>query len=355
MYKILNVTDDMLEKHWETLRKRALELMQGFRDGTMTFEGKVGTKHIEKFIYKVCPNSPTWKFLDKYSDMENLKALLCGSWKDIVAIINDIKIWNEGKNWKSSLTKKSFLAGDYFYSGKDEDGFILVDNFHDILYHIFVEELYENSLDKLQFIKGLNLKVCPYCGRNKINVASYEHRRDSKPPIDHFLPKSKYPFLAVSFGNLIPCCTTCNDMANKGDFDPAGNDVMLLENPYEFEDRHVCFEGVFPDMVSMNEEDYDVNMQFSPSCLSVGYREYLKLEEFYKDEKQKMIDMHENLVTFSEGRKKDLSALGIEDEYLNDLQRQVIGFRLDGKASVREFYKFKKEMFEQLLNKYKID
>lgn len=69
--------------------------------------------------------------------------------------------------------------------------------------------------------------VCPYCGRQRINVASLPGKRPSKPPIDHFLPKRKYPFLAVSFYNLIPCCTNCNELANKGDFDPLEGDLGL--------------------------------------------------------------------------------------------------------------------------------
>lgn len=354
MYRIVDVTEDMLEGHWGTLHEPTLELMEGFRDGILTFEGTVGRAPVIKFVYKVCPGSPTWKFLDKYTSGTNLQKLLCGSWDDIMAIIRDAETWCGGKGWKKGFTKKKLQTGDYFSSGKNAEGLVFVDDFHDILYHIFVDELYENKLDKLQFIKKLNLKVCPYCGRNKINVASYEHRRDSKPPIDHFLPKSKYPFLAVSFSNLIPCCTTCNDMANKGDFDALEDDNLMLENPYEFVDEHVRFKGIFPDTLSMNEDAYDVNMLFDPSSLSVGYKEYLKLEEFYKDEKQKMIDMHDNLVTFSEGRKQDLAAVGIENEYLSNIQKQVLGYRLDGKASVREFYKFKKEMFEQLLKKYKL-
>lgn len=57
-------------------------------------------------------------------------------------------------------------------------------------------------------------------------------------------------------------------------------------------------------MLSMNEDDYDVNMQFAPKRLSIGYKDTLKLEEFYKDEKLKMIDMHENLLTFQMAGKK---------------------------------------------------
>lgn len=353
MYKIVNVTDDMLEKHWETLQKRALELMRGFLNGKLTLGGSVGTKNVIKFVYKVCPGSPTWKFLSKYSDERYLRDLLCGSWDSLLSVIRDVNDWNGSKNWKSSFTKEKYLKEEFYSSGKNEHGLLFVDDFHDILEHIFLYELYGNVLDKLQFIKRLKLKICPYCGRNQINVASYERKRDSKPPIDHFLPKSKYPFLAVSFRNLIPCCSTCNDIANKGAFDPLEGE-LTLENPYEFVDEHVYFKGDFPNMLSMNDNDYNVNMIFNPTRLAIGYKETLKLEEFYKDEKQKMMDMHENLLTFSEGRKENLISLGIETGQLNNIQRQVLGYRLDGKASIREFYKFKKEMFEQLLKKYKL-
>lgn len=354
MYRIVNVTEDMLKWHWEALFERTQKLMEDFREGNLTVEGKVGRTNVIKYLYKVCPDSPTWMFLDKYASGVNFRKLLCGSWEDILTIIRDVETLCGGKEWKKGFTKAKFQAGEYFSSGKSVDGLIFVDDFHDIIEEIFVKQLYEEYLDKLRFIKGLKLKVCPYCGRNQINVASYEKKRDSKPSIDHFFPKSKYPFLAVSFRNLIPCCSTCNDISNKGDFDPLENSVLTLENPYEFTDEHVHFNGEFPDMVSMNEDDYDVNMLFNPSYLSTGYRETLKLEEFYKDEKQKMIDMHDNLLTFSDARKKDLASLGIEENYLNDVQKQVLGYRLDGKTSVREFYKFKKEMFEQLLEKYNL-
>ena len=353
MYRIHNVTAEMLKWHLDSLVGKTSQLMEGFRDGALTFDGSVGRTKDIKFIYKVCKGSPTWNFLQYYSSYANLKTLLSASWEDCLAILHNVEAWNTGKEWKTGINKKKFLAGDFYSIEKNDEGLTYVDDFHDILYHIFVEMLYEKNLDKLQFIKKMNLKVCPYCGRNQINVASYEGKRDSKPPIDHFLPKSKYPFLAVSFYNLIPCCTTCNDISNKGAFDPLENELSL-ENPHVFVDEHVRFKGEFPEMLSMNEDDYDVNMQFAPKRLSIGYKDTLKLEVFYKDEKQKMIDMHENLLTFSDGRKENLASLGIEDSYLNDIQKQVLGYRLDGKTFVREFYKFKKEMFEQLLEKYKL-
>ena len=86
MYRIVNVTEDMLKCHWEALFERTQNLMEDFRDGNLTVEGKVGSKNVIKYIYKVCPDSPTWKFLDKYASGVYFRKLLCGSWEDILTI-----------------------------------------------------------------------------------------------------------------------------------------------------------------------------------------------------------------------------------------------------------------------------
>ncbi|MFF5994023.1 hypothetical protein AAGS61_04570 [Lysinibacillus sp. KU-BSD001] len=62
-----------------------------------------------------------------------------------------------------------------------------------------------------KLIEGLDIIVCPYCNRNFINNIKYKNgqaRRTSH--IDHFFSKDKYPFLSMSFYNLIPCCPSCN-------------------------------------------------------------------------------------------------------------------------------------------------
>ena len=39
---------------------------------------------------------------------------------------------------------------------------------------------------------------CPYCGQRNVRT------------LDHFLPKSRYPMVAINPSNLIPCCSDCN-------------------------------------------------------------------------------------------------------------------------------------------------
>lgn len=57
----------------------------------------------------------------------------------------------------------------------------------------------------------LKIKVCPYCNSALVlTVENHEGEKKAKYQLDHFFPKSKYPFLSISFFNLIPSCGNCN-------------------------------------------------------------------------------------------------------------------------------------------------
>lgn len=74
-------------------------------------------------------------------------------------------------------------------------------------YEAYRDSQYPKILHEL----GWNLKACFYCnyaGTLTVlkNIKQYKTYYD----LDHVLPKSIYPFLATSFFNFIPCCTSCN-------------------------------------------------------------------------------------------------------------------------------------------------
>jgi len=63
-----------------------------------------------------------------------------------------------------------------------------------------------------QFMKKLGIKACVYC-----NASYAVDTKDKKATfqVDHFYPKSKYPFLCISFFNLQPACMHCNQIKSK--------------------------------------------------------------------------------------------------------------------------------------------
>lgn len=56
----------------------------------------------------------------------------------------------------------------------------------------------------------LKIDVCPYCNKNYTYTIMNKSKQYTRPDFDHFLPKEKYPYFALSFYNLIPSCQICN-------------------------------------------------------------------------------------------------------------------------------------------------
>lgn len=90
----------------------------------------------------------------------------------------------------------------------------------------FILEKYEKMYTNLrnthgkELIKSSDISICPYCYRSYIGVIEEEYgKRTITPDLDHFYPKSKYPFLSVTLSNLVPSCLFCNQRAkNDTDF-----------------------------------------------------------------------------------------------------------------------------------------
>lgn len=85
----------------------------------------------------------------------------------------------------------------------------------------------------LKLLKDLEITVCPYCG---INYFSITEKTNSNivtvATFDHYLPKNKYPQLALNLYNLIPSCKNCNSTFK-------GQSTKLILNPffYSLEDN----------------------------------------------------------------------------------------------------------------------
>ncbi len=84
------------------------------------------------------------------------------------------------------------------------------DKLHEYLKYIFNFQDYSTN-HGYRFVELVNIKVCPYCNMNYIfSATSKPADKGTRPDIDHFYPKSDYPWLALSLYNLIPSCKVCN-------------------------------------------------------------------------------------------------------------------------------------------------
>ncbi|TFF41656.1 HNH endonuclease domain-containing protein [Pseudomonas sp. RIT623] len=64
----------------------------------------------------------------------------------------------------------------------------------------------------LSLCEYLELAICPYCAVEEIGIYKAV---SSRPDLDHFYPRSRFPYLAVSLYNLIPSGVVCNQKSKK--------------------------------------------------------------------------------------------------------------------------------------------
>lgn len=86
---------------------------------------------------------------------------------------------------------------------------------NELLNHVFRYEEFARNNEAFHLLIDMNIPVCPYCNRLYTFTFSEENEEEnsiakSRAQFDHYLPKSIYPFFAVSLLNLIPSCGLCN-------------------------------------------------------------------------------------------------------------------------------------------------
>ncbi len=107
---------------------------------------------------------------------------------------------------------------------------------------------YDKYYDKIAqfFIKNLNISTCCYCEMSYVNAytKTQKGKKQTKRQfdLDHIIPKSKYPIVALSLFNFAPSCKVCNSKTVKGskeyiDIDNINEAILLSpsSNDYNFE------------------------------------------------------------------------------------------------------------------------
>lgn len=72
---------------------------------------------------------------------------------------------------------------------------------------------YYSEYDKwkaYELAKKININVCPYCNRSYTFLLGSDLNKGTRFEYDHFFDKARYPYLALSFYNLVPSCHICN-------------------------------------------------------------------------------------------------------------------------------------------------
>ena len=173
-------------------------------------------------------------------------------------------------------------------------------NLYKAVKYIFIDRGYEYKISSAndgkiayRLVKEIGLGSCPYCNRNYISSVTKDKKDDSKtrPQLDHFYPKAVYPFLACSFYNLIPSCSTCNLMKSDKD---SYNDKLI--SPYEMKEDSFKFSYDLNSVDILNiefSEKYDHKHEKSINIIFDKKNEtnekYFELEKLYNQEHRDVV------------------------------------------------------------------
>lgn len=197
-------------------------------------------------------------------------------------------------------------------------------------------------------IKELDIQTCVYCNRNYIYDISdekYGTRRTSE--IDHFYSKSKFPFLSISFYNLIPSCKTCNFFKK---------DYEISLNPYELDSYSAIF---FHVEVSNLKELYNFSGKqlrikpIGPYSMKENI-EKLRLEKLYECHEEQARESIDKARIFASNYHKRLIDNKIFEGFIaeEDIYRYFFNTHYDDdKLHKRPLSKLNRDIFDQFTKK----
>jgi hypothetical protein len=166
-----------------------------------------------------------------------------------------------------------------------------------------------------EILGKLAVDACPYCNRQFINTY-YSKKGKTRATLDHFYAQSVYPYLAISFFNLIPSCYSCNSSIKRN------KKFSIITHVHPFESS---FDGVVAFTIDYKEVPGPVNnRKASVKYIAEFYSdtEFMKIR-FRQLKKTKTADYYRAMRNIDDLHLKELYAFH-KDFVLELLQKNVI-------------------------------
>lgn len=230
-------------------------------------------------------------------------------------------------------------------NNKERNARAIVSNLYECIEKVFSNYGYDSSnFPDSALVEDLNLCACPYCNRNFVKNIVVKQNAQSRDisvrgQLDHFYPRSLYPYLAISRHNLIPCCPSCNGATGKHYSDTRRLGVV---NPYslrdskglvfnmkitgsEFANIDKCSEGISISVdtssdtrLSANEKIFHLEKIYNSHrdyAAEIYYKYKLKQNGVYLDATKQILRKHKMGLTQDDIYRLQLGAYVNESDY----------------------------------------
>jgi hypothetical protein len=254
-------------------------------------------------------------FKEKYNC--NLKELLIGSFEDIESKKGTIESIDK-KNNKCIKTmlgciKRSLPRSmkSYFSTEKNKKITFLFN--------------YNNKRKVISsfFRDNVDLHTCYFCNIGYINNFNKNNKKiGTSFTLDHYIPKGKYPHLALSFYNLVPSCYICNTLKKDDEI----NNVSPTSSQFNFDEKVKFKTFISKENKSFQikkEDDFELHLKEDFSNEYKKYMEVFKLDERYQYHKNKVLEMIEKRKIYPDSRIKELAK--ITQRTKQEVKRDLFG------------------------------
>ncbi|RXJ83273.1 HNH endonuclease [Arcobacter cloacae] len=234
----------------------------------------------------------------------NFEDIIFSKVEDLTCLINKIELRiieqsiliKKNKNPKAKIKKEILI-----YEAKDK-----------------IKEIFKyegnNQSKKITpfFTDNFDFRTCFYC--NKDFITNFDtDKKVSTFQLDHFFDKATYPYLALSFYNLIPSCATCNSKKVKGSANTFENNCIAPNSEnFDFHQK-VKFKLLLDDSCKnlhiKSKDDIDITLKEQFTDIYDKYIEIFKLNERYKAHKNIVFDMIQKAELYPQSRLKELENL----------------------------------------------
>lgn len=176
------------------------------------------------------------------------------------------------------------------------------------------------SNDILPILQQSGIKACVYCNAQLTVVVDKNTKRTKKKgcfDLDHFYPKSLYPFLCTSFFNLLPVCANCNRAKSDGvvpnwtdrfEFYVQQGQAINL-SPFTFRLRHSSLLSYLAPRGTSCAEDLEI--EFLPTDMAdedfcIEHNKMFHITALYDTQKDLAAELIEKKIMYSKAYKARL-------------------------------------------------
>lgn len=249
------------------LKKLALEFLDSRKNNDKTYS--------KKFVYSRHNNA--LKIIFNSSDDKLFEKLILADKKEMEKYISI---------YKKYLQKNKFK----FKSIKD---LAIEHKTNDEIQNLLTLYKYYKSFStdwNNKIVDAVGTRTCLYCNREYIINYADQTKTKTTAELDHYYPRSLYPFLSISFFNLIPSCKTCNSKL-KGDEDTFKKEKEILYPYQESLNDNTNFKLKISDTDFLNnKEKFVLNLE-TKNKKAKNSKKLFKLHELYQEHKDIVLEL----------------------------------------------------------------